>query len=96
MRAEDGDRWTAPHYLDLSVNIGASASMCAGVAAGFFDALNRTEEFALKAEAREVRRFLDFAAKYSFTSAFLMRVKASPIGLFAYLKGDRLERSKES
>jgi hypothetical protein len=96
MRAEDGDRWTAPYYLDLSVNIGASASTGAGVAAGFFDALCRTEEFALKAEAREVWRFLDFAAKYSFTSAFLMRVTGSPIGLFAYLKGDRLERSKES
>jgi hypothetical protein len=96
MRAEDGDRWTAPYYLDLSVNIGASASTGAGVAAGFFDELYRMEEFALKAEAREVLRFLDFAAKYSFTSAFLMRVTGSPIGLFAYLKGDRLERSKES
>jgi len=70
--------------------------MGAGVATCFIAGLNRTEEFALKAEARVVWRFLDFAAKYSFTSAFLMRVKASPIRLFAYLKGDRLERSKES
>jgi hypothetical protein len=90
------DRWRAPYYLDLGINAGASASTGAGVAAGFFDELYRTEEFALKAEAREVWRFLDFAAKYSFTSAFLMRVTGSPIGLFAYLKGDRLERSKES
>ena len=98
MRAEDGDRWTAPHYLDLSVNIGASASIGAGVSTGFIDELYRMEEFALKGEttARGLRRFLDFAAKYSFTSAFLMRVMVSPIRLFAYLKGDRLERSKES
>ena len=72
--------------------------MGAGVATGFIDGLNRMEEFALKGEAtaRGLRFFLDFAARYSFTSAFLMRVKASPNRLFAYLKGDRLERSKDS
>jgi hypothetical protein len=65
MRAKAVDRWTAPHYLDFSVNIGASASMGAGVATCFIAGLNRTEEFALKAEAtaRGVRRFFDFAAK---------------------------------
>jgi hypothetical protein len=85
MRAEDGDRWTALYYFDLSVNAGASASIGAGAATGFIDELYRMEEFALKGEttARGLRFFLDFAAKYSFTSAFLMRVMMSPIRLFA-------------
>jgi hypothetical protein len=88
MRAEEGDRWTALHYLDLSVDIGASASTGAGVATGFLDEIYRTEEFALKGEAtaRGLRFFLDFAAKYFSTSAFLMRVTASPNRLFVWLK----------